>query len=299
MADTSAFDQPEARGLRIIVTTLRVVVAAQCFGAAILRFVQPGTSALVQMLSESGHLPVEHLVTTDRVIGGLLVCSGMFSLTRPCWPVLGPVMLYFLSDAFAVLGQGEQWQLYLRPVEQIAMVAAPCALMLLDLYPPKSKFSLFRFMTSGSIVRLAAALTFLGHGVMSISQALGGGEYVTILQNAAGFLANRSFPDDVVSFVLAVIGAADIAVAINLMATRSRLIAAGMAAWGFVTAGAWIFNYSPVEGIGQMLVRFANGGLPTVVFLYWTLAVQEREHVIVAKKKPAKAKVGSGSRLPH
>lgn len=293
MVDTSAFDQPEARGLRLIVATLRVVVAAQCFGAAILRFVNAGESNIAILIAKSQEAELSRLVTIDQVTGGLLVACGMFSLTRPCWPVLGPLMLYFVCESVAKLGQGESWLLYIEPVEHAARICAPMALMLIDWFPPAAKFSLWRFMTTGSIIRTAAACTFAGHGLVALENALNGGHFHTLVQDASWFLLDRSLPDAIVSMALAIIGSVDVAVAFNLLLTRSRSIAAWMVFWGFITAGSRIFHYPAFEGIGQMLVRFANGGAPLVVFLYWTLAVREREHMILPKgrrentKKPA------------
>lgn len=289
MADTSAFDQPEARGLRLIIATLRVAVAAQCFGAAILNLARPGTSNLAVLLVEAEKMLPDKAILFDQIAGGLLAACGMFSLTRPCWPVLGPVTIYFLANAFAKLGQGEHWTLYLEPLEHAARIALPLGLLILDWYPPRLKFSLFRFMTTGSLARTAAAVTFASHGVVALNHAISGGHFVTLIQDAAWYLADRSIPDGVVSLVLGAIGGIDIAVALNLLLTRSRFVSGWMVFWGFATAGSRIFHFPAVEGVGEMLVRFANGGAPLVVFLFWTLAVREREHVILPKKKKKEA----------
>lgn len=284
MADTSAFDQPEARGLRLIVASLRVIVAAQCFGAAGLRLLNPGTSNIAAMLAAGGKFDYETLVLADRVTGGLLVVCGMFSLTRPCWPLLGPLMLYFFSESVAKIAEGENWLLYVEPLEHAARMFAPLALMLVDWFPPASKFSLWRFMTAGSIIRTAAAATFLGHGVVALVQSQLGGQFVTLIQDATWFLAERSLPDVTAQGALAVIGAVDVAVGLNLIVARSRPVAAWMVLWGFITAGSRVFHFGGFEGVFEVLIRFANGGAPFVVLLYWTLSMREQQNVILPKK---------------
>lgn len=285
MADTSAFDQPEARGLRLIIGTLRVVVSAQCFGAGALRFLRPGESNIAALLSAGQRVDTALLPTVDQVTGGILIACGIFSLTRPCWPILGPLVVFFFSDSVAKLGQGEHWTLYVEPIEHAVRIATPLALLLVDWYPPKSKFSLWRFMSAGTVIRQATAATFLGHGVIALHSALHGGAFALLIQGASWHLTDRSLPDEVVSYALVAIGAIDIAVALNLMLTRSRAVAVYMVSWGFLTAASRVFVFDGLEGVAEMIVRFANGGAPLVVFLYWTLAIREREHVILPRTK--------------
>lgn len=299
MADTSAFDQPEARGLRLIVATLRVAVAAQCFGVAAVRLMYAGQSHLALLIMATRDVTAERCVQIDQATAAVLFACGMFSLTRPCWPILGPLTLFFFSDAVARLGQDSRWQLYAEIAEQSVCFVLPVALLMIDWYPPRAKFSLWRFMTAGSMTRAATAITFAAAGFLMLDAALHGGQFVTFLRTASEALRLESVPDSALSVAIALGGAVSIAAAANFMLTRSRLIAVGLAAWGLFWTAIGIPHYGLVEGVMRLAAQAAYVGAPSAIFLYWTLAVREREHVILPSRRPQRGRAAGRAPRGH
>ena len=276
MVDTSAFDQPEARGLRLIVGSLRVATAVQCFGAAGVQFLEAGGSAVAEMLRAGGRPMPADFVTIDRAVGGLLIACGLFSLTRPCWPVLLPVTLWFLADAIAPLSAGTDWWLFLGPAAKAASVLVPAALMVVDLYPPKAKFSLMRFLVGGSACRAGAVVSFAGLGLSALYDARFGGDLLTTVKKAIWVFRGQTPSDETASYALLVVGAVCFAGAMNLAAARTRGVAAAMVGLGLLLAGANVFLRGPAGAL-YFLKGVGPAGAALVTFWYWTLSIRERE----------------------
>ena len=276
MVDTSAFDQPEARGLRLIVATLRVTTAAQCFGAAAVTLWQAGESPVAQMMAVGRDLSAEQTLLLDRVAAVCLAASGMFSLTRPCWPVLLPVTAWFAADAAAPLSAGDEWWRWLGPLAAAASVLVPATLMLIDLYPPRAKFSLARFLIGGLFVRSGAAAAFLGVGGQCLYHARAGGGPASMMHRAGWVLTGQTLHEDVVAYGLLGTGAVLVGLAINLMAARARAVAAAMTVLGAALAVCEVFRHGPI-GAAHMLQQLSLAGAPATVFLYWAVSIREQD----------------------
>ena len=281
MPDTSAFAIPVARGLGGMTASLRVTVALQCWGAAGLRLLAPGRSPLSTMWSVAKGMEPDRFVLVDQVIGGVLLAAGLLCLTRPMWPVMIPLTVLFVGDAVAGIGYDQSWLSWPRAIAASATAAAPVALMLIDWFPPRARFSLARFLISVAIVRAAVALTFAALGLLAIHESRFPGPIADVIAKTPQQLAGVSLSENAVGWVLALVGAMHLAFAMNIAATRSRGMSAALAAWGLVWAAAPIFAFG-ARGVLDLLHDFARIGLPIVLLLYWIRAIEERGEVLRA-----------------
>ena len=279
MPDTSAFAIPAARGLSGIQGTLRVTVALQCWGVAGLRFLVAGDSPLSRMWSIAKGIDSSQFVLVDQVIGGLLLACGVLCLTRPCWPVLIPLTVLFVGDAVAPIGTDENWLAYPRAIAAAATGAAPVALLLVDWYPPKARFSLARFLIAIAIVRYAVAMTFLSLGLLTIHESRFAGPIAEVVAGIPQRMADASLSPDAVGWALSLLGAIHFAFAMNIGTTRSRGIAASLAVWGLLWTAAPMFA-SGARGLLELMQHFARVGLPIALVLYWMRSIEERGDVL-------------------
>jgi hypothetical protein len=115
------------------------------------------------------------------------------------------------------------------------------------------------------ILRAAASLTFIGHGVQALTlQPI----FVAYLQHTGG-LVGLPVSDGGAAIMLRVIGTVDVVVALALLLRGPRPLAAGyMSGWGTITALARIVYAGPA-GIVDALVRAGNAGAPLVLWLGW------------------------------
>ena len=276
MVDTSAFDQPEARGLRLVLATLRVTVAAACVGAAGEVLLANGESPVVALLlARQPGLTADPPVVA-RVAAGLLFAAGMFSLTRPCWPVLLPLAGWFGLIAATNLTGDSGVIALIRTAATSGGAAAAVGLLLLDLYPPRAKFSLARFLITAMIVRLSTAVVFAALGAAAIHDANFGGPGLRTVRRI-GYVLTGSEPDAAVAgWCLSAFGAVQIGLALCASLARVRFVAAAMIVVAFVAVSSEVFLQGPV-GVATTVRRLPECGLPATLFFIWWLAIQEQE----------------------
>ncbi len=123
-------------------------------------------------------------------------------------------------------------------------------------------------------MRIAIATTFATHGLEAIAH---NPRFVDFLIRAGDVFAGVRVAERSTHSMLLVIGLVDLAAA-GLLLTRARWrwLVAYMALWGVATALMRTINIGPT-GLGQTLVRAANGGLPLALFVHWHFT--RRDHV--------------------
>ena len=275
MSDEDVYlDYIRPRGLPVLKATLRVIVAIQCLGAA------------TQNLSMGVEWPVANFLVVEMDYGRVmvdqyatyaayaLIACGILTLLRPCWPVLLPVTVWFIAGSLVKVVRNESPLSILEPVEHAARYTAPLALMVLDFWPPSFKSHLGRTVVAMWLLRLAAAATFIGHGLVALYQAVNGGHFIDLLTSTTSAVLGRDLSMDEARAGLSIIGGVDLGVAISLLCSRAKPVALYMAAWGFATAATRMIAAGPAA-FPETLVRVANGGLPLVLLLYWSLSIKE------------------------
>jgi hypothetical protein len=115
------------------------------------------------------------------------------------------------------------------------------------------------------ILRVAASLTFLGHGIEAIGLHP---KFVAYIQHAGG-LVGWPVTAETTAALLRLIGTLDLVVATAILLRAPRRAAAGyMTVWGTITALARTVYAGPA-GIPDTLVRAANPGGPLALWLSW------------------------------
>lgn len=280
MADGDYLDYIRPRGLPVLKATLRVVVAVQCFGAGAKILSMGVESPVASFLLTHLNWAEERAAQLDEYAAyGLLAC-GVLTLLRPCWPVLLPVGTWFLAVSLVGVVREAGLVPVLQSVEQSARVAAPLGLLLLDFWPPSLKSHLGRTVVSIWLLRLAAGATFVGLGLMALLHSLQGGQYLELLSVTCDKALGWELADADARLVLAIIGGLDLGLALNVLVSRSRPIVAFMVFWGLVTAASRVVLLGP-QAYPEVLVRVANGGIPLVLLLYWSLSIRQPPAEIV------------------
>jgi hypothetical protein len=266
----SPFDDPVPRGLNVVLATLRIVVALQCWGLAANWLHAGDDSGFIEFLTRHDRFTqpmVEQALT--RTSWGIAAC-GALTLVRPCWPVLLPVVGWFGFAAFVAAVTRHP----LEPAEQAARIMTPLTLLLLDFWPPRPKFSIGLAAVAIFLLRLGAAAAFIGHGLAALQQARDGGNFVELITGSLENVLHRTVTTAQAQQALGVIGGLDIGLGVGLLLTRSRTIALSMAFCGTLAAASWVLAYGP-DAWRLVLLRAADGGAPFALFLYWFLALKE------------------------
>lgn len=116
------------------------------------------------------------------------------------------------------------------------------------------------------ILRFATAMTFIVHGWKALEH------YPPFMDLVFGTFQRANLPEPQqvdVQAALTVIGVLDLLVAALIVMTRWPGVAFYMATWGFITAASRVTS-AGWNAYAEMLLRAANGGVPLVLFLYWT-----------------------------
>lgn len=267
-------DYIRPRGLPVLKATLRVVVAVQCFGAAAKILSMDIQSRIAGFLvSDLGRAQEQASQLDQYAAYGLMAC-GVLTVLRPCWPVLLPVCVWFAGSALVPFVRGEESLPGMSPLLEASRYGAPLALLLLDFWPPSLKSHLGRTVVSMWLLRLAAAATFAGHGLLALQHSMQGGELLDLLTVTCDKALGWEMAPAQGKWVLAIIGGIDIGLALNVLVSRSKIVVLGMAVWGLMTAAAYLVQLGP-QAYPEALLRIAAGGIPLVVLLYWSLSIKE------------------------
>lgn len=277
----SPFDSPVPRGFNVVRATLRIAVALQCWGWAWARLGAGIDFGLTHLGVELAGLP-EQLVPVglNRIAGGLVVC-GLLTLFRPCWPVLGPVALWFgLSTAAGVLAGGGP----LAAASEATRTLTPLALLLLDLWPPRVRYSLGRGMLAMFLLRIGAVLAFVGYGLLALRQSQTGGPLLELVSACSLNVLRRELSPAEAQSALGVIGGVAIGLALGLLFVRSRVVAFTTTAAGLLLAMSHVFAFGPAAW-PLVLLHAPDAGAPAALGLHWLLAVKEQPAVTLPAGK--------------
>jgi hypothetical protein len=273
----SPFDDPVPRGNNVVLATLRITIAVQCWGAAVEWLALGNDQGLFQALTKAGGLTdaaAESVLT--RMAWGLLLAGGL-TLFRPTWVVLIPVLAWF---AFvAILGPLQETS-RLQPAIHAARYLGPMALLLLDFWPPRIKFSLGRAAVGLLFLRLGAVVTFAGEGLQALRQSREGGHLVELVSRTSENVLHITLTPNTAQLALGVVGGIELGLALALLLVRSRGLALLMTAVGLIVAASRVLALGP-DHYPETLLRIGHAGLPFTLFLYWYLAVREQPPVTV------------------
>lgn len=276
-APRSPFDDPVPRGQRVVLATLRIAVALGCWGAAGAWLSLGNDFGLAAALVKYGGLSAPLASSLLDKTSWALVGCGLLTLVRPCWPVLLPVTIVFIAFAAVEPVVGGEWT---PPLTQAARYLTPLALLLLDFWPPRVKFSLGRAMVGLFFLRLGIVLTFAGEGFLALQQSRGGGPLAGQLDRA---LVNVFFwqgTSEQVQTTLGVIGGLYVGLALGLLLVRSRGIALLMAIVAGLAAMSYVVALGP-DAWPQTLLHAPQAGAAFALFLHWWLAVKEQPAVTI------------------
>lgn len=278
---SSPFDDPVPRGLGVVQATLRVTTAVVCWGWAA-RYLHLKTVSPVATLLQSWlGLQEKGIAQIESITAYALVAVGALALVRPCWFILLPAYLWLTLLA---IGSGFASPNYkvLAGLEHAAGSVAPLALLLIDFWPPKLKFSLGMYSSGLWLLRIGVSVSFLAQGIHALIQSHFGGPWIDLMPQALNHLAPREFSERDVRFALTLLGTADIAVGFALWIRRSRIAALCALVWGVVAAG-WYTVASGQMLYAETLIRAALIGSPGVLLMHWSLATHEEPASVVAK----------------
>lgn len=273
-SDDVYLDYIRPRGLPVLKATLRVVVAVQCLGAAGRVLSMGAESTIARFLMFNQGWTEARALQVDQYGAYALIACAILTLLRPCWPVLLPVTAWFAATSAMAVIRDEGAVPVLEPFEHAARYGAPLALLLLDFWPPTLKSHLGRTALCMWILRLAAAATFAGHGIVALLHGMEGGHFVDLLTAFCEKVLGRQISEGDARWALAVIGGIDLGLAVNVVVSRSKPVVLYMAFWGFATASTRIVLMG-LEAWPEVLIRAANGGIPLVLLLYWTLSIRQ------------------------
>lgn len=279
----SPFDSPVPRGLRVIQATLRVTVAVVCWGWAARQLHLKVPSPVAGLLDSWLHVDPARVAGIESITSYALIAVGIITLIRPCWFVLLPANLWLTLAAVGVGIQSDEHKL-LAALEHAAGAVAPLALMLIDFWPPRVKFSLGMHATGLWLLRIGASVAFIAQGTHALIQGHFGGPWHDVMAQALDHLARREFSDRDVSFALAVLGACDIAVGFALWIRRSRIAAIVAALVGIVAAGFFTAAFGETR-YADTLIRAAIIGGPATLLCHWWLAIIEEPPTVVARNE--------------
>lgn len=280
MSDDGYLDYIRPRGLPVLKATLRVIVAVQCFGAAAKILSMGVESPIAGFLIADLSWAEERARQFDQYAAYGLLASGALTLLRPCWPVLLPVGVWFAAASLVGVARSEGLPAVMAAVEQTSRIAAPFGLLLLDFWPPSLKSHLGRTVACMWLLRLAVVATFAGLGIVGVMHSIHGGDRLELLSVTADKVLGWEMADAEARSVLASLGGIEIGLAIALLADRSRPLLVVMICWGLTTAASWIVLLGP-QAYCETLLRIADGGLPLVLLLYWSLSVRQPPAEIV------------------
>ncbi|MEZ6057926.1 MAG: hypothetical protein R3C01_14605 [Planctomycetaceae bacterium] len=277
----SPFDDPVPRGLRIVVATLKIVVAVQCWGVAAAILHGHRDFHMPEFLKVAGNFsPIWSKQFLHNISYGLLAVGGL-TLFRPVWPLLLLLTGWFATLAAATFAKENDWP---QVAIESARVFAPLALLLLEFWPPASKFSLGRSMAAVFFLRTTSAAAFLGFGVKLLLQARSGGPLVALTVNSLRQIVDRKLDIESGAQVTAILGGLTLALGIGLMVLRSRFFAFLMMVVGLFLAALPILGGKP-SNYPDTLSHIALAGVPFSLFLHWLLAVKEQPPILVPDRR--------------
>jgi hypothetical protein len=258
-------------------------VAVVCFGWAARALHLKLASPVAGLLERWFDLNAVNLARADNIAAYALAGAGALTLIRPCWFVLLPAGVWITLAAVGVAMQSSAYE-PLVGLEFAASAIAPLALIFIDFWPPKFKFSLGMHNTGLWLLRIAASVAFISQGVLALIQSQFGGPWIDVMAQALDNVLPRELDERDVRFALAWLGAIDIAVGFAFLIRRSRIAALSAVAWGVAAAGFFTIA-SGEKNYAETLIRFGLIGAPATLLCHWWLALVEEPPTIAARNE--------------
>jgi len=275
----SPWEHPEPRGLTVVQGLLRVIVAVQCWGAAAQQLQARSTTELAQALfgglGETSPVPVQF----DRVAGVVLLGAGLLTLVRPAAIAVLAIVAWFGAQIIGT-ASGDAPTVGFSVSEQLIRVGAPFALALIDWWPPKLAFSLGRFLFALGLLKLTLCLSLGGQALRALLSIPDRPAYCDLVAKAVAKCSGEPWSPLRTDMAVGALGGIDLAAAICLLVTRSRVIVIGGALWIAFRTSLWTIALGP-DGYAETLVRAGLVGAPVVLAAFSILAVREAKPEIL------------------
>lgn len=251
---------------------LRGVISLQVVGLLLYLGWQQQTSALSSLLYFDFDLAesVSTAVHWGLVIG--LTAVLLSTLIRPHVWLLVSMGVWLLAEAVIKWYRRDGFLSWVEPIEYASRYMAPICLAYLmtrgsvhrsaegtDLHAKaiRTRSQCERYL------RIAAALTFLGHGYVAMQ---GNPHFVDLIMGFSLHVFGTKPVDHFAQQAVFLIGVIDVGIAFLLLETRHRWLLIYMTFWGLITAFSRLF-YFGWDGLPDALTRIPNGGVPLVCLL--------------------------------
>jgi hypothetical protein len=248
----------------------------QCAGLALLHLSAGQESAAAGLLHNLWNATESPAGALTQFAGYGLSLAALFTLLRPSWPVLLCIVLWFGAEAAApVVADGHVLEL----LAGVLRVALPLVLLLVDFWPPPLSFSIGRAQVALALLRVALVTSVAAGGALKLVAIADAGMWSDLVRDAAEAIG-LTVADAQVAQALAVMLAADFALAWNALTSRNRVSLGVLAGWLVALAAVWIAAEGP-DGYAAFLLHASAAGAPLAVLLFWFCAVKEQPPVIV------------------
>lgn len=232
------------------------------FACGLALFLLPSMGAVMRRLL--GRTKVWMPVWTWQIPLCLIVAAWQIVMTVVAWHRGG----FFMSE----------WEL----AGESARIALPLALLLLSPGLATADVSTRRVTVCMWILRVAACLTFLAHGLKSyfLNPA-----FVDYLLSAAGRIS-WEVSQSAAESVLRIIGCWDIMLATLILLRRWRWVAFYMAGWALIAALARVVQ-AGFDAHYEVLVRAGNYCVPLILGLSWQISRPRRPTLLTSESETA------------
>ena len=273
MTDTTPFDSPDVRGLRLVQAALRVSVSLACFGA-VAAVLHQKVYPLTPMLVNIHGVSVAAAHTIEQVSAYVLIVCGLATLSRPMWPALLFTGVWFATASSVSLFEEGAAAAEMVPLEHAVRFLTPWALLLVDFFPPRLKFGLARFLASMIMLRVGIVATLATGGLRAIFDSRTGQGVTLIVATAGEKLLRHPLETETAAVATAIVGGISIGLALAISSGRPRGVGAAAIAWGVFTAFGWTIAHGS-RGYHETLLRSCEWGAPLALLTFWLRGIED------------------------
>jgi hypothetical protein len=277
MIALSPYDDPVPHGWRVVRASLRISVALMCWGLAVHGLSDGAESPAVSLLLSRGWLPEDRAAQCLQWASYAMIACGIFTLMRPCWFVLVPVVAWTGAGAAAAAVLGED---PIRTLDQSVLVIAPLSLLLIDFWPPLLRFSLGRTRFSLGLLRVAAAASLFAQAALFVREIGGSTAFAGMLEAAIHQFTPIELDEPRMSQLLAALAAVNVAFGLVLLTARQRHVVFFAALWSVALAAIPVVAEG-LPGVPRLMTDTPRAGAALAICLFWMLAVKEQQPTIV------------------
>jgi len=288
------YNDPPIRGLSVVQATLRIFVALECWGFAVGRLVFGVPSSLNRLLQQDFSLPAGVASTLDQSVAWCLLICGFVTLVRPLWPLLVGIAVWMAAQPIAAVVTKFGILPQLEPAQEAVRWMAPIALLFIDFWPPRLKFTYARYHMAMGLLRLSVAATFIACGLLLIHHSGRTSPLAEMLVRGAARLHLGSLSSERAHFALGILGGLEFGIGLTLLLSRS-LSGAALATLVGIGAATLPTIARGTAGYHETLFHLIDGGAPLALFAAWSLGYIEHPPTPVA----AHVRFGTEPRDPH